>query len=283
MQFVARGATTRETIGGNGLKMINLGCGHRFHPDWVNVDFTSSGPGVIAHNLLAGIPFQDEAYDVVYHSHMLEHLPRGQTAGFIGECFRVLKPGGLMRVAVPDLEQIVRWYLRLLDGALAGDAVAAERYEWIVIELIDQMTRNHSGGEMFEYWKRRPVPAKDFVVPRVGPEVEPTLTALAKRPEPLPPAEDIFQRAAVEKNAADVAKVAAFRLGGEVHQWMYDRYSLSRLLIGGGFVAVRSCGAHDSEIPGFAAYHLDVEADGRVRKPDSLYMEARKPSPPEPL
>jgi|GEM_PF-2839686 len=280
-QFVYQDAPKRQSAGRNGKKMINLGCGHRFHPDWINVDFTSSGPDVIAYNLLAGIPFGDEALDVVYHSNMLEHFPKRQANAFIGECFRVLKPGGMLRVAVPDLEQVVRWYLQLLDGALAGDRIAAERYEWIIIELIDQMTRNHSGGEMFEYWKQRPVPAKDFVIQRVGPEIERTLEALARRPMPLEPADDIYYRAAVGKNGADISKMASFRLGGEVHQWMYDRYSLGRLLTGAGFVDIRSCSAHDSDIPGFASYHLDVEVDGRVRKPDSLYMEARKPGKQE--
>ncbi|MDH3319500.1 MAG: methyltransferase, partial [Betaproteobacteria bacterium] len=67
-----------------------------------------------------------------------------------------------------------------------------------------------------------------------------------------------------------------FRRSGEVHRWMYDRYSLGRAVQRAGFVGARACGAGESAIPGFAGYALEIRA-GRERKPDSLYLEARKP------
>lgn len=66
-----------------------------------------------------------------------------------------------------------------------------------------------------------------------------------------------------------------FRDRGEVHQWMYDRFSLGRALGQSGFVSIRRCRADDSDIASFAAYGLEIK-DGMERKPDSLYMEARK-------
>ena len=41
------------------LNYLNLGCGSTFHKDWTNVDFVSTGEDVIAHNLLSGVPFND--------------------------------------------------------------------------------------------------------------------------------------------------------------------------------------------------------------------------------
>ncbi len=73
--------------------------------------------------------------------------------------------------------------------------------------------------------------------------------------------------------------MAAFRALGEVHNWMYDRVSLRALLQSVGFAEVKACGAAESSIPGFAAYGLDTNPDGSTRKPDSLFMEARKPAP----
>ena len=67
-----------------------------------------------------------------------------------------------------------------------------------------------------------------------------------------------------------------FRSRGEVHQWMYDRYSLKRLLEQVGFKNVKVCTANESRIPGYEKYSLDSE-NGVIRKPDSLYMEASKP------
>ena len=72
--------------------------------------------------------------------------------------------------------------------------------------------------------------------------------------------------------------IGRFRLSGEVHQWMYDRVSLGRLLTSAGFSEVRVCQAQDSAIADFASYQLDTDEAGAVRKPDSLFMEARKPA-----
>ena len=78
------------------MKYLNLGCGSSFltMSEWTNLDFTSSGESVIAHNLLNGIPYSDNYFDLVYHSHVLEHFSKDDGEAFIAECFRVLKPGG---------------------------------------------------------------------------------------------------------------------------------------------------------------------------------------------
>ena len=73
-------------------------------------------------------------------------------------------------------------------------------------------------------------------------------------------------------------KEGVFRNSGEVHRWLYDRFSLSRLLQQAGLIDIRSCTADESSIPDFATYNLDV-LHGKIRKPDSLFMEAIKPFP----
>lgn len=253
------------------LRMLNLGCGKRFHAEWVNVDFRASAPEVLACDLSQGLPFPDAGFDVVYHSHVLEHFPRLQGLGFLRECWRVLKPGGILRCAVPDLEAMARLYLTLLEGALAGDAQSRDRYEWIMLEMFDQMARERSGGEMLEYWKRQTMPAEDFVFERVGAEARQARAALRAAGKLRPP-----ETPAVEHPRPDAAALGAFRLSGEAHHWMYDRHSLARALEEAGFSQPRPCRADESAIPGFNAYLLDIEPDGAVRKPDSLFMEAVK-------
>lgn len=71
-------------------------------------------------------------------------------------------------------------------------------------------------------------------------------------------------------------RLGRFRSSGEVHLWMYDRRSLARSLMGAGLIGPEVKAPGDSAIPGFADYELEVR-DGRVRKPDSLYIEAVKP------
>jgi predicted SAM-dependent methyltransferase/tetratricopeptide (TPR) repeat protein len=249
-------------------RLLNLGCGRRYHADWINVDFNSASPNVIAYDLIQGIPFESNSFDAVYHSHILEHFSKSQAPEFIRECFRILKPQGIIRIAVPDLEKIAKLYLSLLDKALEGDPDASDRYEWIVLELFDQMVRTQSGGEMLKYWYRNPMPAESFVLERMGPEVNDFIQRIRSSGSALPEHGSL--------SFPDAQQIARFRFSGEVHQWMYDRFSLGKLLKDAGFVDINVCNADESLIPNFNSYHLDLESDGMVRKPDSLFMEAIK-------
>lgn len=151
---------------------LNLGCGSRFHPAWTNIDFVAQAPSVMAHDLRQGIPFADETFDLVYHSHVLEHFSDQNGVRFLRECARVLKPGGVIRVAVPDLEQIARLYLQALERAVAGDPVWQHHYDWLLIELYDQMVREKSGGRHADYLGQEDIPNLEFVLARQGKEVE---------------------------------------------------------------------------------------------------------------
>ena len=66
-----------------------------------------------------------------------------------------------------------------------------------------------------------------------------------------------------------------FRNSGEIHRYMYDRFSLRRLLAQSDFTNVCVCRPDESRITDFNNYNLDV-LDGKTRKPDSLFVEAIK-------
>ena len=256
------------------MNKLNLGCGTRYHPDWVNLNFTSTGPDVIAHNLYNGIPFNGESFEVVYHSHLLEHFPTSYAPVFLKECHRVLKPDGIIRIAVPDLEQIARSYVYFLEKSLQGDPEAQKRYEWIMIELCDQMVRNKPGGEMLEFWKKKPMPAEDFVFKRVGPEIKRSILEFRNNTSYNSNHENNNSKPGAFYQQPDIEKLSQYRVSGEIHQWMYDRYSLSKILAETGFYNIRQCHADESDIPNFRSYLLDTEETGMVRKPDSLFIEA---------
>lgn len=61
----------------------------------------------VHHQLRYGLPLPDDSVDFVYTSHTLEHLPRPVAARFVGEARRVLRPGGTLRICVPDLDFIL--------------------------------------------------------------------------------------------------------------------------------------------------------------------------------
>lgn len=64
------------------------------------------------------LPYDSSSIDVIYSSHMMEHLQRDDAKTFIKECFRVLKPGGILRLSLPDLKIIVDNYLKHNDADL---------------------------------------------------------------------------------------------------------------------------------------------------------------------
>lgn len=281
---------------------LNLGCGSRYHRDWINIDIAAHGPEVIQHDLSRGIPLPDSSCEVVYHSAALEHLRPSDAAAFTAECYRVLRPGGIVRVGVPDLERICEVYLSKLREALNGDEAAAHDYDWIMLELIDQIVREKSGGGMLPYLQQNPLPNEAFVFERIGEEGRELVKALRSRPVPQRP-EGYSGRSFVafvrglwmgprrlrgaakrrtrqwllstdEKRALEIGR---FRLAGEVHHWMYDRYSLARLLGRAGFVDPRPQAAGTSRIPNWTSFHLDTLPDGQVIKPDLLFVEAIRP------
>ena len=281
------------------MKLLNLGCGSRFRRGWANMDLAPVSNEVLGYDLAEGIPWPDSSFDFVYHSHFLEHLARENARAFLRECFRVLRPKGVMRVVVPDLEQIARTYIEALEGALNGSSEWADNYHWILLEMYDQAVREKAGGEMLVYLQRDEVPNRLFVVERCGVEVERVLRKDRGRdgPRGSESHRDQLDLRGVRRKISDLVvktrdrllkvllfgdheafEIGRFRQKGEVHKWMYDRYSLLLLLRECGFVDVVQRSAVESYLENWARWDLDTESDGRVYKPDSLYMEGMKPT-----
>jgi len=129
---------------------LHLGCGLNAPADWLNVDGSAQvwfarhpaikrlllaariypasqaaipwPANVLRLDLRKPLPFADNRFVAVYSSHTFEHLYRAQAEQLARECFRVLKPGGVCRLVLPDLEAAVRRYLTRLSGETAGGA-----------------------------------------------------------------------------------------------------------------------------------------------------------------
>jgi predicted SAM-dependent methyltransferase len=264
---------------------LNLGCGERLHPDWINIDLTATGPNVIAQDFTKGIPFAAESVDVVYHAAVFEHIRRKDAGRFLLEIHRVLKPGGIIRVGVPDLEKICRIYLQKLEAAFSGEKQAGADYDWIMLEMLDQMVRETSGGEMLDYLQRDPLPNEKFVFERIGGEGRKLIETLRRKKAKIPMAstsllQSLRNRLLIFLGGSDLVQalsIGRFRLSGEVHHWMYDRFSLARELVKAGFEDPVIQPPSSSAIPNWPRFHLDVQDDGTVNKPDLLFMEAIKP------
>jgi predicted SAM-dependent methyltransferase len=272
---------------------LNVGCGNKYHKDWINVDMYSNNSDVISCNLLKGIPFPNEKFEVLYHSQLLEHFPKEKAFDFMKECYRVLKKNGTIRVVVPDLENIVNEYKKYLNENLKNPSKQTEaNYDWILLEMYDQTVRNFDGGLMGKYLSQEKIVNEQYVIDRLG------YDGRSIREYFLSGTNDLIKRnikllelvkfskkilgypirkitKLILGDKYEKYKLGIFRLGGEPHMWMYDRYSLSRLLKDVGFRDIKNKSSFESEIPNWELYELDVK-DGLAYAPKALFIEAKK-------
>jgi predicted SAM-dependent methyltransferase len=117
---------------------LHLGCGGEPKAGWINIDFVGD-PVQVAWNLANGVPFEDNSVAAIFHEHMLEHIPLQSGAGLMDECFRVLEPGGILRIGVPDAGKLLESY--------NGDGTYLESIH------PDRPTRLLAVQELF-YWHR---------------------------------------------------------------------------------------------------------------------------------
>ena len=281
---------TEESFSEEILKLVNLGCGAHYHPDWVNLDMNPSSKAVGLLNLHEPLPFPDCSVDVVYTSHVIEHFAYADGLKILKEIFRTIKPGGIIRLVTPDLESIVKNYQETLKDALEGKALADDKYEWILLELFDQSVREKRGGGMADFLREGGVSIQSFVRDRIGHEVDgywnkPAHHSLWKRIRSAN-SKMIFQygrnvvakalvHAVAGQNAAKAFEIGTFRQSGEIHYRSYDCYSLKKILTAAGFNQTKLCHASESQIQNFSHYELDI-VNGEIRKPDSIYIEAVK-------
>jgi SAM-dependent methyltransferase len=91
---------------------LNIGCGKFPRPGWINLD-NKVRPGVdCVADLRTGLPFPDASVDYAVAIHVFPHLPLAGLVAALARVMRVLKPGGVLRLALPDLERAIDAYRR---------------------------------------------------------------------------------------------------------------------------------------------------------------------------
>lgn len=95
---------------------LNLGCGPHSLAGWLNIDIEFPIDPIstyLKHDLSKGLPFNhhtDERIQFIYSEHFLEHLTKEQAEKLLRDCFRVLLPGGVIRISMPDLMHLMEMY-----------------------------------------------------------------------------------------------------------------------------------------------------------------------------
>ena len=115
---------------------LHLGCGSKLVPGWLNADKFKADADIYL-NLTSRFPFPDATFSAVYSEHTLEHIPTDHVRHVLAECHRILKPGGLLRLTIPDLEIYAAKYA-------AGDRAF---FEPIISKYAEKMEKDRK-----KYW-----------------------------------------------------------------------------------------------------------------------------------
>lgn len=93
------------------IRRLNWGCGMYPDPGWINSD-VKEGPGIdISCDVREGLPLEDASIDYVTSIHAFPELPYPDIEPALVELRRVLKPGGVLRLSLPDFEKAIHAYL----------------------------------------------------------------------------------------------------------------------------------------------------------------------------
>ena len=173
-----------RSIGASPGRRLHLGCGADVVPGWVNIDKSPSvllsrapslrralgrgglltpeqargfPPGAVRADVSKRIPSADASADFAYSSHMIEHLSRWQALAFFRECRRVLRPGGVLRLATPDLEVMIRDYSDNSSPLLAEQPTRADAFcaEYAAYSdppsVVRRLTKKWLGGDSHQW------------------------------------------------------------------------------------------------------------------------------------
>ena len=89
---------------------LNLGCGWRdFGPDWIHID-GGDYPHLDSKDII-NLPYKDNSVDLIYASHVLEYFNRKEAKEVLTKWYSKLKPGGTIRIAVPNFEAMAQLYI----------------------------------------------------------------------------------------------------------------------------------------------------------------------------
>lgn len=122
--YLRRASLIRTYLSSVEVAKLQLGAAGNVMEGWLNTSLRPRSPRIVFLDVTEPFPFDDCVFDYILSEHLIEHLPYHDGRYMLSECFRVLKPGGRIRLSTPDLKALAG----LLSGA---DQTGARYVGWI--------------------------------------------------------------------------------------------------------------------------------------------------------
>lgn len=143
------GRIIRHYLNSTNVPKLQIGAGPTALEGWLSTDINPRSDQAVYLDATRRFPFDDGSFDYVYSEHMIEHITWSQGRLMLGECRRVLRPGGSIRVATPDLKVLLDLYTR------PEEPRAAAYIKWITdtfLEDVDVYEPAFVINNAFENW-----------------------------------------------------------------------------------------------------------------------------------
>jgi len=119
---------------------LHLGGGKIYLPGFIHIDKRKFNHIDYVQNVKDLSNFKDNSVSLIYSCHLLEHFRRKEISDVLGEWYRVLKKGGILRTSVPGLEEIIKIYekhkdLKLILGPIVGGQKYRHDYHRMIFDF----------------------------------------------------------------------------------------------------------------------------------------------------
>ena len=148
---------------------VNLGCGAHTSKEFINID-TRTMPEIHYIHEVQKLPmFQNNSVDLLYASHLVEHIPRNELPTVFREWYRVLKVGGVLRFGVPNFDALIEIYnesdknVRSIENQLLGQTAPYDDHHTIWNFNYAQETLKEAGFTDILFWDYKTADHHDFI------------------------------------------------------------------------------------------------------------------------
>lgn len=118
------------------VKKLHIGAQSNVLEGWLNVDlYTPLNSSVAFMDASMDFPLEDQTFEYVFSEHMIEHIQLHEADRMLKECYRVLKPGGKIRIATPGLDKLFKLDLTSLEGKQYFDEMVRPAYALHKIDI----------------------------------------------------------------------------------------------------------------------------------------------------